>query len=589
MGALEELVASQAQKTANRTAADIDRLYRPRRSELLYFVENGETIRLLRESASERAEGRDGRPSTAPDPRDHLTRAWETLGGSLRGLEILSPEGGTVFAVGRLFLTPSPERGLGSGFSDPVVVEDVEDPETGIFLGSVRASLDPSVLSSSASETSGFGALGEVVVVDRDTRRIITGSRAAQALVGLGEQALSGFWQEEPVEEGRAWMSPDTASAVGFNSGDSLWVCAVAAIPHSPWAVLSIASVDEFAAGVTRTGKATLLIVALIAVLTLGVGMFATKRAMGSLETLTLAARGISAGDLSPELPEPGPDEVGTLARAFQVMVHAVDGMLKRVEESRQMAAVGEFASQVAHEIRNPLTAIRINLQALQRDLAHSPLAREHGRPLEITIGEVDRLDRVTRGVLALAQRPMGDPVPVHVHREILITIETLRPDLEAMDVSAETFLGADTDEVLADGPALRGALMNLIRNAAEAMPDGGTVRLRSEMTGATGESRRFRLHVTDEGPGIPESVRSRLFHPFVSTKTEGTGLGLTVALRTVEAHGGRLWVEDEGSGGHFVMELPLASRPEDADCEAPGGSPEFAPGSPGPYPEAKA
>ena len=165
---------------------------------------------------------------------------------------------------------------------------------------------------------------------------------------------LAGRWQDETV--------PDLKSALRFTSGDSLWVGAVAGVPHSPWAVVSMASVDEFSAGIARTGEATLVMVVLIAALVLVAGLIATKRVTRSLEALTVAAGAISGGDLSPELPEPGPDEVGTLARAFQVMVHAIDAMLKRVEESGQLAAVGEFASQVAHEIRNPLTAIRINL-----------------------------------------------------------------------------------------------------------------------------------------------------------------------------------------------------------------------------------
>jgi hypothetical protein len=110
---------------------------------------------------------------------------------------------------------------------------------------------------------------------------------------------------------------------------------------------------------------------------------------------------------------------------------------------------------------------------------------------------------------------------------------------------------------------------MNLIRNAAEAMPGGGTVHLRSELVGS-GVSRCLRLHITDEGPGIPETARDRLFRPFVTTKPEGTGLGLAVASRAVEAHGGRLRVEDEPDGAHFVMELPLISGPARADPSDP-------------------
>jgi len=280
-------------------------------------------------------------------------------------------------------------------------------------------------------------------------------------------------------------------------------------------------------------------------------------------------------GIFPPPLPDPSSDEVGTLARAFKVMVGQIEGMLQRVEENRQLAAVGEFASQVAHEIRNPLTAIRVNLQALQRDLTDSPLADDHGRPLDITIGEVDRLDRVTRGVLTLAQPPMQDPKPVRLHTEIQTAIATLQPDLDRMGVSAETFFEAKSDTVYGDGSSLRGAILNLIRNAAEAMPGGGTVSLRSQVIpeGSSGADSGadsgagpgiFRLHVVDGGPGVPMAVRDTLFDPFVTTKEEGSGLGLAVALRTVEAHGGQLAVEEvlSESGAHFTMDLPLTKDP---------------------------
>jgi len=209
--------------------------------------------------------------------------------------------------------------------------------------------------------------------------------------------------------------------------------------------------------------------------------------------------------------------------------------------------------------------AEKLPISRLQRDLTDSPLADDHGRPLDITIGEVDRLDRVTRGVLTLAQRPMQDPKPVRLHTEIQTAIATLQPDLDRMGVSAETFLEAKSDTVFGNGPALRGAILNLIRNAAEAMLGGGTVSLRSEVIPGA-DPGVFRLHLVDGGPGVSEAIMDRLFDPFVTTKEEGSGLGLAVALRTVEAHGGGLRVMGpaKATGAHFVMELPL--MPEEAE-----------------------
>ena len=127
-------------------------------------------------------------------------------------------------------------------------------------------------------------------------------------------------------------------------------------------------------------------------------------RSTRSLGMLTVAADAVGRGNLEPELPRAGGDEVGRLASAFHIMTRRVRETMADIERSRQMAAVGQFASQIAHEIRNPLTSIKLNLQKLERAARAGRMPGESERPLEITLREIDRLDRVVHGVLQLGR-----------------------------------------------------------------------------------------------------------------------------------------------------------------------------------------
>ncbi len=136
-------------------------------------------------------------------------------------------------------------------------------------------------------------------------------------------------------------------------------------IRRTGWMVLSGSPLEGFSRPFRNAARANLLLVLTITVLASAVFLLTTLRTTRSLVELTGAARHVAGGDLDPELPPPGRDEVGTLSGTFDTMLGRIRGMLRQVEENRQMAAVGEFSAQIAHELRNPLTAIRMSLQGL--------------------------------------------------------------------------------------------------------------------------------------------------------------------------------------------------------------------------------
>ncbi|MGD2155175.1 MAG: ATP-binding protein, partial [Gemmatimonadales bacterium] len=288
-----------------------------------------------------------------------------------------------------------------------------------------------------------------------------------------------------------------------------------------------------------------------------------------SLERLTEAADAVAAGDYSPALPASGSDEVGRLSAAFTVMVERVDETLRRIRESRHMAAVGQFASRLSHEIRNPLTSIKLNLQRLERHAAAGRMPDECVGPLATSLEEVRRLDGVVRGALSLARmRPLAREA-CSVHAVLDRAVAAVRPQLEGQEIVVDQNLQAASDTVLGDAEALKGVFLNLFLNAAEAMPDGGELWISSEVVpGLEDGAKMIRVRVADQGPGVSPEVADKIFEPFFSTKGEGTGFGLPLALSTVEDHGGTLRLDEsapERTGAVFAVELPLAAAEEES------------------------
>lgn len=236
------------------------------------------------------------------------------------------------------------------------------------------------------------------------------------------------------------------------------------------------------------------------------------------------------------------------------------------------MAVIGEFTSRLSHEIRNPLTSVKLNLQRIERHARRGTLPEECLGPLEISLSEVHRLDRVVQGVLSLARAGAPATEPCSVHRAVRRAVAALSFQLEGKGIEIGEELEATEDTVLGNAEALEGVFLNLFLNAADAMPDGGRISVATRNApGPQDGTERIRVEVGDEGPGVPPDLSDRIFEPFFSTKKEGTGFGLSVALSTVEDHGGTLRLDktsDDGRGAVFVIELPLAPG------ERAGGAP---------------
>ncbi|MES1165789.1 MAG: ATP-binding protein, partial [Verrucomicrobiota bacterium] len=266
---------------------------------------------------------------------------------------------------------------------------------------------------------------------------------------------------------------------------------------------------------------------------------------------------GVSAAPLS--------DHVGNLIGR---VIHFQDlAELKRMElavaRAERLAGIGRLSAAIAHEIRNPLASISGSMEMLRDQPGTDPESRQL---MDIAVREVDRLNALVTSLLDYARPRTEEPRRVNLAEvlgEIVKAFDRERRDArQVIQVRLDTAANVDGEvEVEAAGGQLRQIAWNLLRNAAEAMPTGGTITV-----GLARESEWVVLKVADTGAGIPPGDVERIFEPFFSTKNGGTGLGLATVARIVDDHHGAIEVQSEpGQGTTFAVRLPKARGPSPA------------------------
>jgi two-component system, NtrC family, sensor kinase len=316
-------------------------------------------------------------------------------------------------------------------------------------------------------------------------------------------------------------------------------------------------AMDELTADAAmRERRAIQLLLALGAV-TLAVGLFTAiyaRRVLSPLTRVTDRAKAVAEGDLTPRAVVASDDEIGELAETFESMVSAIGRARDEVVQAERLAAVGRMAAHVTHEIRNPISAMGLNVELLEEELSEKPSTGEATQLVRAIHGEVERLSALSEQYLGLARRRTPDLAPGDLRDVVEEVVQFIRPELDRAQVKVTIEADPDVPETRFDEGQLRQALLNLVRNAREAMPGGGEITLGLHRTDAGGVD----LSVDDTGEGISEEARRSLFDPFFTTKKQGTGLGLAVTREIVEAHGGRIQCEPRpGRGTRFRITLP--------------------------------
>ena len=243
----------------------------------------------------------------------------------------------------------------------------------------------------------------------------------------------------------------------------------------------------------------------------------------------------------------------------LQIVSERVATVLTQLQETQrtairaeQLASLGQFAAGLAHELRNPLMSMKILVQTAIEGGAEGSLS---GRDLSIVDEEITRLEQLVQGFLDFARPPEAVRHSINLADVVTSTVNLVAPQAGRHGVSVTCDVSDDLPQVDADSGQLRQVVLNLLLNAIEATPSGGSVMIHAERHDEFGV-----LRVTDTGDGLPEELGDAIFEPFVSSRETGIGLGLSICRRIVETHQGTITAQNCPAGGAaFTVRIPLS------------------------------
>ncbi len=265
----------------------------------------------------------------------------------------------------------------------------------------------------------------------------------------------------------------------------------------------------------------------------------------------------VGSGNLEHPIEPRSRDEIGELASAFAGMTAQLRESRNLLVQSEKLASIGEMAAAVAHGLRNPLASLRASAQLVLKH-PNSPAA---GEQLHAIIEEVDRLDRRITHLLTFSRPAPFHPIPERLSALVQSVLPAFQERIRSQGVALIVDVADTLPEVRVDPMRLEQALVELIANALDAMPDRGTLSLTATPAPGSQSAAGLALVVTDTGRGIAPEALGQVGQPFFTTRQEGTGLGLATARRFVEQHGGRLdLASTPGVGTTVRIWLPVSS-----------------------------
>lgn len=294
----------------------------------------------------------------------------------------------------------------------------------------------------------------------------------------------------------------------------------------------------------------------LLILITMGLAVFISGRLTAPLSMLSEGLASVKLGKKSEHLSYGGKDEIGDMVKQYNRMVDELEESTHKLAASEREYAWREMAKQIAHEIKNPLTPMKLNVQQLLKSWKDD--ASDFNRKLESfsrnQIEYIDNLSLIATAFSSFAKMPGANPVDIDLIEQINTTLELFR------NTDNVTFNIKWPDEkkviIHADKEQINGIFSNLIKNSIQAIPQTrqGVIKVELKVTGG-----KVLVSVADNGDGIPEVLKNRMFTPNFTTKSSGTGLGLSIAKRYAEGANGRIWFESQADkGATFFVEFPL-------------------------------
>ncbi len=304
------------------------------------------------------------------------------------------------------------------------------------------------------------------------------------------------------------------------------------------------------------------IVIVLGPIVAIGMAFFFTRGFARPLSVLLQATRKLTGGDLSFRV-QGLTDEFGEMAAAINEMAAAIQEQMNHMRRAEQMTMVGEMAAGLVHEIKNPLAGIKGAMQVFQEA---ADITEEDRTILSQAIDEVERVESLMKNLLNFAKPPKPQLLPVNINDVLEATINTSNPYSSGGPDSPKAIrivkhFDPHLPMTMVDPVEMQQVFLNLLMNAIQAMPAGGTV---TATTFEHVETKEIYVEIADTGRGITDEIREKVFKPFFTTKNKGTGLGLPISKQFIEMHGGTISVEKNPEGGAtFRIILPGTRRKE--------------------------
>ena len=328
------------------------------------------------------------------------------------------------------------------------------------------------------------------------------------------------------------------------------------------WASIKIGySLEDMRADIRRTRRVLILIGLVGLLVGLAGSSLLAKRITRPLKELVEGTVRISRGDFSRRIQPASADELGGLARSFNDMTsrllearERMESANRRLVQAEKLASIGRLSATIAHEIRNPLTSVKLNIQRIAESEHLDEIEREH---LGICHEGVGQFEKFIKELLDFTRVPELARERFPLEQVLDESLKMLKDAFRQRRVTVEKSYAQGLPPANVDGDRLRQVFLNLLRNAFEAVDEGGRISV-SLAAGGGEEGRTYLVRISDNGAGIPEKDRENIFEPFFTTKSSGFGLGLANARKIVEQHGGSVKVAGKrGRGSAFVVVLP--------------------------------
>jgi two-component system sensor histidine kinase AtoS len=351
-----------------------------------------------------------------------------------------------------------------------------------------------------------------------------------------------------------AGVAPATAERDGeFRRHDTTWMVVRRSLTQPRLDLSLAAPTAAYVTPFESTARLGFVAVILVAAVALGLSAYLTTRLTRPLEQLVEASTAVTEGDLERRVALLGgePREISKLATSFNSMTESLKRTMGELSRRSALAAVGEFAASLAHEVRNSLTSVKVDLQRAEEKLPHS----EPAAPLvNRSLAALTNLDAVVTGALRVARSGTVSTRDVDLSSVIASAASSAAPTFAMHDaVAIIDQSAAGPLSVNGDSAAPHQLFLNLLMNAAQSLPAGGRASV-----SARRENGHLLVAVSDTGAGIPEQDLSRVLDPFYSTRPQGTGLGLPIARQIAVAHGGEVSVQSrQGEGTVVTVKLP--------------------------------